>query len=212
MIDHINHIQGLFEAELPVDEYVIINSVWLTLMGLRGNGDLDLLLSSRLWRERYPEKKTELSFGIPGDYERRLRVHSLDSGPYGQLPGIADNDDAVYNHRIVLEGIPLIEPALYFRYKVARSRSMETEIAALPLWKRHRLLAGKSRKLFLKRGKDRRDFELIRQYFADGKHRAGPLSEITDTQWGLDAPGLAPFITCNNLEGNCQAQLSSPEK
>ena len=195
MVFNIKHLQGLLEADLPPSEYVLINSVWLTLMGLRINGDLDLLISSRLWRERFNDKPVDMSFGIPGEYERRLRVHALKGGPYGKLAGVVDNDDAVYNHRVEFNGLQLIEPVLYFRYKVVRLARTEKMISELPWWRRSRMSGKTSRKLFHKSEKDHHDFELIRRFFYEDKHHEELFSKLSETQWGLDDPELCSFIT-----------------
>ena len=194
MIDQVKHIQGLFDANLPLDEFVIINSIWLTLMGLRKNGDLDLLLSSNLWNQRFSDKPKGLSFGIPGPFEKRLRVHSLDSGPYGRLAGVKDNDDVVYNHRIMVEGLPLVRPSLYFRYKVNRFLVMDSAMSKIPKWKKNVFLQGKNKKLISKWEKDNNDFKLIRSYFSSDRNKCENLSHITNEQWGLDDEFLLPFI------------------
>jgi len=194
MIDQVKHIQGLFDANLPLGEFVIINSIWLTLMGLRKNGDLDLLLSSNLWNQRFSDKPKDLSFGIPGPFEKRLRVHSLDSGPYGRLEGVKDNDDVVYNHRIMVEGLPLVKPSLYFRYKVNRFLVMDIEMSKIPKWKKNVFLQGKNKKLISKWEKDNNDFKLIRSYFSSDRNKRENLSHITNEQWGLDDEFLLPFI------------------
>jgi len=194
MIDKVKHIQGLFDENLPLGEFVIINSIWLTLMGLRTNGDLDLLLSSKLWKERFSDKPKSLSFGIPGPFERRLRVHSIDSGPYGKLVGVKDNDDVVYNHRIILEGLPLVKPSLYFQYKVNRFLVMDQAMSKIPKWKKNIFLQGKNKKLISKWEKDNNDFKLIRSYFSSDRRKRENLSHITNEQWGLDDEFLLPYI------------------
>ena len=194
MINQVKHIQGLFDENLPLGEYVIINSIWLTLMGLRTNGDLDLLLSSKLWKERFSDKPKSLSFGIPGPFERRLRVHSIDSGPYGKLVGVKDNDDVVYNHRIILEGLPLVKPSLYFQYKVNRFLVMDQAMSTIPKWRKNIFLQGKNKKLISKWEKDNNDFKLIRSYFSSDRSKRENLSDITNEQWGLDDEFLLPYI------------------
>ena len=194
MIEKVKHIDGLFDANLPLGEFLIINSIWLTLMGLRVNGDLDLLISSKLWNNRFSDKPRNLSFGIPGKYERRLRVHSIDSGPYGKLLGIKDNDDVVYNHRIEIEGLPIVEPSLYFRYKVERFLVLESKLSKIPKWRRISLLGGENNALIKKWRKDYTDFKMLRSYFSKGRHADSNLSKISESEWGLDDEFLLPFI------------------
>lgn len=195
MINQVKHLQGLYDANLPVNEFVIINSIWLSLMGLRQNGDLDLLLSSKIWNQRFSDKPKNISFGIPGPYERRLRVHSIETGPYGKLVGVRDNDDVVYNHRILVEGLPLVKPSLYFRYKVNRFLLMDNEMNKIPIWRKNFLFEGKNKKLISKWKKDNNDFELIKSYFSTQRNKLENLAHITDEQWGLEDEFLLPFIS-----------------
>ena len=145
-------------------------------MGLRVNGDLDLLISSKLWNDNFSDKPKNLSFGIPGSYEGRLRVHSIDSGPYGKLSSVKNNDDVVYNHRILIDNIPLVEPSLYFQYKAERFLKMDQEISKIPKWKRNTLLAGENK------------------HFGKGKHLNPYFSEVTKQQWGLDDDFIMSII------------------
>ncbi len=184
-------LDGLLEAKLPPEEYVLVNSVWLALMGIRVNGDLDLLISRKLWGQRFSENSTHKSFGIPGSFERKIRVHSIDEGPYGHLDGVVDNDDVVYNHRVEFEGIPLVEPRLYFKYKHERLLASTTRARSIPWWRRNRYLAGSSRKVLLKRDKDARDFVLMREFFRARKERLGAVAWVSDDQWGKNDPSLS---------------------
>ena len=194
MINQVKHIEGLKNANLPIGEFIVINSIWLSLMGLRRNGDLDLLISSKLWNDSFSDNPRHLSFGIPGDYESRIRVHSIECGPYGKLSGVVDNDDVIYNHRIVLEGVPIVEPLLYFRYKVERFLLLDDQLSKLPRWKKNRFLAGENRNIIRKWKKDFNDFKMLKSYFGNEKHLNGYLSEITKSQWGLDDEFLLPYI------------------
>ena len=35
MINQVKHIEGLIDANLPLGDFVVINSVWLSLMGFK---------------------------------------------------------------------------------------------------------------------------------------------------------------------------------
>lgn len=190
MIEHVKNLKCLLEAKLPIGEYVVINSVWLALMGLRVNGDLDLMISSKLWRSQFMDCPVQKSFGLPGPLEKRIRIHALEGGNYSRMTDVQDNDDAVYHHRIVLEGIPLIEPRLYFQYKLRRLQGYRKTIGQLPWWRRHRWVNPGNRKLFSKHAKDSRDVLLVQEYFLVGLPRTGLLASVTPAQWGQDQPEL----------------------
>ena len=48
MIERIRYIDALIAADLPRDQFTIVNSAWLALMGIRDNGDLDIVITSAL--------------------------------------------------------------------------------------------------------------------------------------------------------------------
>ena len=188
MIGNLNHIDGLLSANLPADEYVVINSAWLTLMGLRANGDLDLIISRRLRASLFPDSPLDLSLGLPGPHERRVRIHA-DNGPYSKLPGIQSSDDIVYRHHIRFEGLPFVTPRLYFLYKQVRLADMQQRISDLPWYLRHPYFSAYRHKTYSKRNKDQRDFVAIKQFFS--RPRPPHLTHISDAQWGLDDPRIA---------------------
>ena len=200
MIDQVKCLDGLLEAKLPTSEYVVINSVWLALMGLRVNGDLDLMISSKLWHSRFMDYPVQQSFGLPGPLEKRVRIHALEGGNYSLMTEAQNNDNAVYHHRVVLEGIPLIEPRLYFQYKLRRLQEYRKTIGQMPLWRRHRWLNPGNRKLFSKHAKDSKDVVLLQNYFLEGLPHTGLLATVTPTQWGQDQSELRElFPTTANL-------------
>lgn len=191
VVGSIRLLSQLLEAQLPAEEFILVNSVWLALMGIRENGDLDLLVSTKLWRERFSEHSTQTSFGIPGPYERWIRVHSIDNGPYAGLEGVVDNDDVIYSHRIEIGGIPLVEPRLYFRYKLERLSKTTSQVKSIPWWRRNRFLVGDARKALLKRNKDARDFKSLRRFFNSREESLGSLALVGDSQWGKNDPSLS---------------------
>ncbi len=190
MIERVKHLEGLLEAKLPVGEYVVINSVWLALMGIRVNGDLDLMLSSKLWQSRFADSLVHRSFGLPGPLEKRVRVHALEGGNYSRMTDVQDNDDAVYNHRVILEGVPLIEPRFYFQYIMRRLEKNREAVNHLPWWRRNRWTNPSHRKLFSKCAKDVRSVSMLQKYFQTGLPHAGLLAAITPAQWGQNQPEL----------------------
>ena len=122
-----------------------------------------------------------------------MRVHAQ-RGPYVNLEGIADTDDLVHRHSLVIDDLRFVEPRLYFHYKVARTATMQRAIDHLPLWRHLPFAAGRHAKLFRKRAKDIGDFQRIKPFFAAGRHRVGGLADIPLAAWGLDDPALAEFL------------------
>ena len=191
MIDNIKHLAGLVSAGLETNEYVIINSAWLTLMGIRTNNDLDLILSSRLWRSQFSEYPPHKSFGLPGPLNKRIRVHSLDKGNYVNFTDIQSNDEAVYHHRIVLEGLPFIEPRFYFQYLLARLKINRDKIKGISWWRKNLVVSKNTKKMKNKIAKDIKTVKSLKKYFRSASYKVGFLKHITSAQWGKN---------CNELD------------
>ena len=79
-------LDELIAAGLPANEFAVVHSAWLALMGIRENGDLDLILSSRLRARLFPNGDQHRTLGLPGPFERRIRFHPADSA-YGTFYG-----------------------------------------------------------------------------------------------------------------------------
>ena len=49
LIERVQYIDIFLKEKLPQSEYLIVNSAWLSMMDIRINGDLDILVSNNLW-------------------------------------------------------------------------------------------------------------------------------------------------------------------
>lgn len=193
MIECIKHIDALMAADLPRDQFTIVNSAWLALMGLRVNDDLDIVISKTLWRERFGHIAANKSFGIPGANQKRLRVHAQ-QGPYVLLDDVADTDDLVHGHSLVIDDVRFVEPRLYFLYKTVRLAEMKGRLDDLPFWRHLPFAAGRHAKPFRKQAKDVKDFQSLKRFFAAGLHREGALADIPLSAWGLEDAALAGYL------------------
>lgn len=194
MIERIKLIDGLIEANLPSGEFLVVNSAWLSMMGLRINGDLDVIITRHLWDTQFPENPLNQGFGIPGRYQKRLRVHAYEGGPYLSLERVESSDQLIRNHCVEVDGFPFIEPRIYFRYKLLRLARVQKLIAQIPFFRRNKILSGYRKKLFTKRDKDLRDFQLLRGFFAEKKYKNLEFKFLTEEQWGLNDANLRVML------------------
>lgn len=185
MIERIRHMEGLQSALLPSDGFAVVHSAWLALMGMRENGDLDLIMTSDLRRERFNDPDPARHFGLPGPFERRIRIQPMTS-PYGTFYGARGIDDVIQNHCIEIEGIRFIEPRFYFAFKQQRLLSFRERQRGLPWWQRgFGFLHPVNRVLAHKIAKDERDFVWLDGFFERGEHRQPAFQHIPEAAWGL---------------------------
>lgn len=186
MINKIKYINHLIKSNLPTNEYIIVNSAWLALLGIRTNGDLDLIISQSLWKKHFNKKDINKSFGLPGEHENRIRVHAQ-NGPYTCLDKKITNDELVYKHSIKIDGYRLIEPRLYFEYKRLRFNKIKSKYFLLPWFRRNKIFCKlEEKKIIVKYCKDRDDFKMLKKYFMHKKHENTQLCHLDMNLWGLN--------------------------
>ena len=83
----------------PKEEYTIVQSGILALMGIRQNGDLDVVVSSKL-----KDQLTDIPDGVEV---------MVDRGKF-KVFGCSDDDDLVYNYSVTIDGYNFAEPRFYF--------------------------------------------------------------------------------------------------
>ena len=179
MIERIRHIGELLSAELPGDEFAVLHSAWLALMVLRPNGDLDVAITSKLRRDRFPGFQAGSHFGLPGKLEKRIRIFPTDHA-YGSLFGCRGMDDLVQNHSLVVEGIRFVEPRFYFELKERRLAQAA-----------HRYRQNRTPPWRLLREKDATDLRMLRWFFRTGQHRRREFEMIPSEAWGQ-------LVNCNH--------------
>ena len=83
----------------PKEEYTIVQSGILALMGIRQNSDLDVVVSSKL-----KDQLTDIPDGVEV---------MVDRGKF-KVFGCSDDDDLVYNYSVTIDGYNFAEPRFYF--------------------------------------------------------------------------------------------------
>ena len=107
LIEKIQYISEFLNENLPKEEYLIVNSAWLSLMNIRINGDLDILISTKIWDKKFKKYNKQINFGLTKNFDKWIRVHSIINGPYVRFLKLS-NDDLIYNYRCEINGIPFI--------------------------------------------------------------------------------------------------------
>lgn len=182
MIERIKLVDALLEYGLPASDFLVVNSAWLAMFGIRINGDLDLVMSSRLRAEKFGEVPLDSSFGLPGPLERRLRIQPQNHR-YGRMFGAESLDDVVANHGIEIEGLRFIEPRFYFEATALNVLAKRDEMAGAPVWARwhHRW-----------RHKHERDLRALDRFFAAGHHKVDAFSMVAPEHWS--GPTFAEMV------------------
>ena len=96
-IDNINYLDKI--KDWPKEEYTIVQSGILALMGIRKNSDLDVVISSKL--------KKDIK-------EIPLGIEVMSNRAKFQVFGCKDDDDLVYNYSVNIDGYNFAEPRFYF--------------------------------------------------------------------------------------------------
>ena len=186
VIDSIKLLPELLLTDLPKSEYSIVNSAWLAMMGLRLNGDLDMVITKALWMSRFSDIPQDQSFGLPGPHARRIRIHPLIGGVYMQQCQSREPDDLISKNSVKVNGVNFIEPRYYFRYKMWRHQKLSADVGLLPWWRRTGLTAGKYQKTIKKLKKDTDDIKLLKGFFSNRRHQTNSWKFMSSLQWGVE--------------------------
>ena len=105
----INNVNGLSDITIPSGEYTICQSGILALMGVRGNDDVDIIISS--------EARSQL-FGGNTDFIRtnNAEIFEPNRGKF-QIFNAQGDDDLIENYSFEVNGYKFLEPRFYFSRK-----------------------------------------------------------------------------------------------
>ena len=201
LLHQVKLLKHMLDKNLPTKEFAVVHSAWLALMGLRKNGDLDLLISTKL-REQLFQKTSDINTqGLPGPYSNRIRFHPSDS-IYGTMYGAKCIDDVIENYTVSVHGVKFIQPRFYFMYKSKRLDVLLRRRDNLPLWRRKVNWPLKSdRALRRKIKKDLEDFQLIINFFRRDLDNSSLKAVCDENCWGFpDCDWMPEILGSTELE------------
>ena len=102
----LNHIQELDELQIPKSEYTLCQSAILTLMGIRSNDDIDIVVSSKLRDYSLEGDPAESKFG-------HIEIFKKDHGKFKAF-GCTNDDELISSYSINIHGYNFVEPRFYF--------------------------------------------------------------------------------------------------
>jgi hypothetical protein len=136
-------------------------------MGIRENGDLDIVITEKLRREMFGGQTHEIDLAkAAGLKEEKVSIISKNNSKY-QIFGCKSDDDLVKNYSINLNGYNFCEPRFYFN-RMHRNRPSQ-----------HR--SHKENRKIKERGKKGAE-----KFNEDADWQMYPFSNITMEQWGFD--------------------------
>ena len=189
MLETVRHLPDLLRFQnrfAPPHDFCLVNSCWLPLLGLRVNGDLDLVVRKSKWDEWFPQavpngKSKTLDFLM----NKRIRILCEES-PYLSLGYCNSIDELIDCHSVDVEGILFVKPRLYIEYKLGRLRLVEDQIKAEPFFRIRSYVVSRPKALRKKFLKDYRDLKDLYGAFNRSEHRKRFGDSLSDADWGID--------------------------
>ena len=123
-LNNIKYLDKMLDQNWPIKEYALINSAWLAVSGIRENGDLDIIISSKLRAKYFNDMGLDKTIGIKGAFEKRVRIHPHNSA-YGNFYNCNGIDDLIYNHTVTIDKIKFVELRFFLMYKKERLKKLE---------------------------------------------------------------------------------------
>lgn len=189
MLELIRHLPDLMRFKnifFKEDDFCLVNSCWLPMLGIRANGDLDVVVRKAKWDEWFPQalpdckSKTPVFLG-----NNRVRV-LCDESPYLKLGYCTSVDELIGSHTVNIEGVLCVRPRLYIDYKLRRLGLVEERIRSEPFFRVRSFFFSRPKGLARKFLKDYRDFEDLQRAFSKLEHRRRFSDKLTDLDWGVD--------------------------
>jgi hypothetical protein len=189
MLETVRHLSDLLRVQnrfCSPHDFCLVNSCWLPMLGLRVNGDLDLVVRKSKWEEWFPQaipdgKSKTLEFLM----NKRIRI-LCEASPYLNLGYCNSIDELIDFHSVDVEGTLFVKPRLYIDYKLRRLRLVEDRIKAEPYFQLRSYLVSRPKALRKKFAKDRGDLKDLYGAFNRSEHRKRFGDRWSDTDWGID--------------------------
>ena len=130
---------ALRSFQLPIDQYAITGSGPLGIRNLKAIGDIDIIVTPKLWNELTEKYGVTDENGVrkiifPGEVVEAFGEGSFYSAPSDpQAPSVASR----IRDSEIIEGLPFdsIENVLYYKYKDRREKDLK-DIALIEQWKK----------------------------------------------------------------------------
>ena len=96
----------------PTEILLILNK-WIN------NKNLDVIITTKLRTKYFNGEGLEKTIGIPGPFNKRIRIHPHNSS-YGSFYDCNGIDDLIYNHSVKIDKIKFVELKFFLMYKKDR--------------------------------------------------------------------------------------------
>ena len=106
-VNKVNFLDEMDKLEIPREEYTICQSSWLSMMGIRSNDDLDIVISSRLRDYSLGGESSHLNI------HQNIEVFEKNHGKF-KVFGCLNDDDLINNYSVNIGGYNFCEPRFYF--------------------------------------------------------------------------------------------------
>lgn len=121
-ISRVNGLDLLLSYNLPRDKFVLMNSCWQSILGIRDNGDLDVLITPELLSDF--EKIVEKPVSI-------MKYVHWYVKPFGEEP-----KDIINNHTVEIDGIKVLKFGIYKKCLQIRADTGKVQASAARLGKK----------------------------------------------------------------------------
>jgi len=105
----IKNVNGLSNVQIPKEEFTICQSGILTLMGIRQNDDVDIIISSKVRNQLFDSNENAINIG-------GVEIFAKNRGKFRIFDAQGD-DDLIENYSFQVDGYNFLEPRFYFSRK-----------------------------------------------------------------------------------------------
>jgi len=103
------NVKNIFDINIPTQEFTICQSGVLSLMGIRKNDDLDIIISSEARRQLFNNRKDFIR-------QNNIEIFEQNRGKF-QIFDAQGDDDLIENYSFKIDSYNFLEPRFYFSRK-----------------------------------------------------------------------------------------------
>jgi len=124
MIEKLKYLDLLDKLNLPKSEYVITGGSWLTLMDIRENDDIDIIVSAKL-KEKYDSYLERLDSTTRLEAKSKIDKSKKHANKITTIAKAKNVTNLVKNYRVEIDGYPFVYFNLFYKYKKPRKRRQD---------------------------------------------------------------------------------------
>ena len=126
MVEKIKHFDLLMKLNLPRDQFLLTGGVWLAIMGIRANKDIDIIVSSEL-NNQFDNYVNALDEDMRFLVKQHIDKSKKHANKIVKIAKSINVDHLIEKHYVEIDGYRFVKFSLFEKYKSPRKRQKDKD-------------------------------------------------------------------------------------